>query len=100
MNDDNIVKFERRGDNRDGKPKNNEPFINLPPVTKYLLLGMVSIHLVLYLLIPADVRAEIILTFGFVPYLWTDGNLFGLTRYRTYHRSPIWVYTVTGCISR
>ena len=73
MNDDNIVAFKKR---KQTKPE-TQPFINLPPVTKYILMGMIAIHVVLYFFVSADTRAEIFLTFGFVPFIWADGNLFG-----------------------
>ena len=80
MNEDNVVEF-KRPDRRDEPPSNRpqpQPFINLPPVTKCLLIGLIAIHAVLYVLAPENTRAEIFLTFGFVPYLWTDGNMFGM----------------------
>jgi membrane associated rhomboid family serine protease len=73
MNDDNIVEFKKRKSIQ----QNQQPFINLPPITKYILIGLIGIHAILYLVIAPETRAEIFITFGFVPYIWTDGNLFG-----------------------
>lgn len=76
MNKDNIVEFKKPTPTKPNRP-DTPPFINLPPVTKYILIGLMAIHAILYLLVSTDTRAEIFIIFGFIPHHWTGGNLFG-----------------------
>lgn len=84
----NIVDFKRPERQPANGPKPpSQPFINLPPVTKYLLILLVGIHAVLFLGFDEATRSEIFLTFGFVPYVWSDANLFGMSQWS--YLSPI-----------
>lgn len=74
MPDDNIIEFKAPQSRKDEKPP-HPPLINLPPVTKWLLLILIGIHAILYVVLDVRIRAEIILTFGFIPAIWTD-NMF------------------------
>lgn len=58
------------------KPKNNEPMINLPPVTKYILLGLLAIHLFTFFWPNKDVIGWIYLNLGFIPAHFTGAEPF------------------------
>jgi hypothetical protein len=73
---DNIVEFKRPDQKKPENPK--QPFINLPFVTKNIIVGLIVVHCLLFIGFDADLRSEIFLTFGFVPYLWSDANIFGI----------------------
>lgn len=44
-----------------------EPVLNMPPVTKWLLLGMLGIHFFMAVIASPDLRDQIIQTLGFIP---------------------------------
>lgn len=71
---DNIIEFKTPPSNKPQKPA-HPPLLNLPPVTKALLVVMIAIHAILYLAVSPETRAEMIFTFGFIPSIWT-GNEF------------------------
>lgn len=67
--DDKVVSFRRPSPN---KPHGAaEPLINLPPATKWLLGGMIAIHLVVHLLLPDAAYDWIFTHLGFIPARWT-----------------------------
>lgn len=73
MSDDNIIEFKKR--EKDNSPKPDyPPLINLPPITKYILLGLIAIHIIVHVIVPMDIQAVLILTFGFVPSVWTGAD--------------------------
>lgn len=75
---DNIIEFKRPEPDHEGATPNHPPLINLPPMTKYLIIVFGLIHAFLYLALNIETRYEIFLTYGFVPYLWSDANMFGM----------------------
>jgi membrane associated rhomboid family serine protease len=83
----NIVDF-KKPDNKDGprKPK-HPPLINLPLITKILLIGMISIHGVLHLILNQDDLVYAILNFGFIPSIWTGQGDYSFDLYALF--SPI-----------
>jgi len=58
-----------------------EPFINLPPVTKYLLILIIAIHAVIHLGLDNMDMAYIFLNFGFIPAIWTGSSAYSLDLY-------------------
>ncbi len=66
----NIVDFKKPKKQKDQKPK-HPPLINLPPITKALLLIMIAVHAVAFLLLDETTRASLFLNFGYVPAIWT-----------------------------
>lgn len=54
------------------KRVNSAPFINLPPVTKYFLGLIVSIHLIITFALSDEVATNIYTTFGFIPAYWNS----------------------------
>lgn len=51
--------------------RQNQPIINLPPVTKYLLGIIVVIHLIITLTLSSETAANIYTSLGFVPARWS-----------------------------
>lgn len=64
------IRSARRKDEHGITPK-HPPMINLPPITKVILLIIVGIQVILGLLISPPVQADIFLTYGFKPADWT-----------------------------
>lgn len=62
MLDDNVIQFEPRPP----EPKEQQPFIKLPPFTKYLSLLLIGIHLLLSML-PPPTQYWVIEHFGLIP---------------------------------
>lgn len=52
-----------------------EPILNMLPVTKWLLISILTIHFVTTVLISPETRDQIIDTFGFVPEKLGDGSI-------------------------
>jgi len=71
----NIVDFKKPKKEPENKPS-HPPMINLPPVTKYLLLAIICIHVALMFTNEAD-KAYVFLNFGFIPSIWTGNNVHG-----------------------
>ncbi len=71
----NVLEFKKPKNNKkdDNKP-NHPPLINLPPVTKALLIIMIAIHAFVFLIMDDDARATFFLNFGFIPSIWTGHN--------------------------
>lgn len=67
----------RRGEKDRAAQSSHPPFLNLPPVTKAMLIGLVLIHAVISLFLSRPDQAALYLTFGFTPAAWTGG--FGFT---------------------
>ena len=57
-------------------PPARQPILNVPPITKALLIANVAVHL-LRLLLPADLDDALLLTFAFVPARYTEAGGFG-----------------------
>lgn len=70
MSDDNIITFKKPEQTPPEHPS-HPPMLNLPPVTKYFLFGLILIHIFVHFLIPQSDTAAIMMTFGFVPSYWT-----------------------------
>jgi len=76
-NKDNVVAFKRpkaNGDAPDKKPdeqglvaSSTPPLINLPPVTQYLLITIIAIHMALTWIVPDTLAYNIYYTLGFIP---------------------------------
>jgi membrane associated rhomboid family serine protease len=66
----NIVDFKKAEKQPEPKPP-REPFINLPPITKYLLILILAIHLVITFLISQEDLGWVIFNLGFTPAMWT-----------------------------
>jgi len=68
------------GDKKPNTPppqKNNtEPFINIPPYTKFILLVMIGIHLVMTYILPEEQAHWIFIHLGFIPGRFTGNALF------------------------
>ena len=73
----NIVDFKKRVKKPTPNKPPQEPFINLPPVTKYLLLAMVIIYLIVHFALSAEVQIFLFLNFGYIPALWTGQTEYG-----------------------
>ncbi len=75
----NIADFKKPKKEPEQKPS-QPPMINLPLVTKYLLLAMIGIHIALLFVNDAD-KAYVFLNFGFIPSIWTGNNAYGFDIY-------------------
>lgn len=73
MSDDNIIEFEKKTPQK--QPK-HPPLINLPPVTKYILLALIVIHVIVHVLLNEADQSAVILYFGFIPALWAGHDIF------------------------
>ncbi len=78
--DDNVIKFTKPKKKKINKPKEKisaqaqvkaPPLINLPPVTKYLLVIIVAIHLTITFLLSDETVATIYTSLGFIPARWS-----------------------------
>ena len=67
----NIVDFKKPKPTPPANKPPKQPFINLPPMTKWLLISLLAIYGITNFLIGAEMRTYIYLNFGFVPALWT-----------------------------
>lgn len=72
----NIVDFKKPEPSKDNKPK-HPPFINLPPVTKFLLISMIGLFIITQFILDDDGRTHVFLNFGFIPALWTGQTDYG-----------------------
>ena len=72
----NIVDFKKPTIKKRSKDNSQPPFINLPPVTKYLLLAMLIIHTALSIIVGADEKGFIIFNFGYIPSIWTGQSVY------------------------
>lgn len=78
MPDDNIIEFEKpRSEKKPPQKPSHPPLINLPPVTKYILLTLIAIHVLIAIFFSAADQASIFVDFGFVPALWTNYEVLG-----------------------
>ncbi len=68
-------KMQREKNRRDPQP----PLINLPVMTKCLLLAMIGVHAVLTVFLDEPARFDIYQTFGFVPARYSGDMPFSLT---------------------
>ena len=67
----NIVDFKKpKNNNRPQTPK-EPPLINLPPATKYLLLALIGVHLIVTFFVSDDMKGYIFFNFGYTPAIWT-----------------------------
>jgi membrane associated rhomboid family serine protease len=73
----NVVDFKNPKKGKDEKPK-HPPLINLPPITKALLLITVAVYAVTFLLLDEAARASLFLNFGFVPAIWTGESSYSI----------------------
>ena len=71
----NIVDFKKPEPPKQEKPK-HPPLINLPPVTKYLLILLIGIYALTAWFISPQQRVHAILQFGFIPNYWTGLNAY------------------------
>ncbi len=72
----------KKGDSGSGTAAG--PMINLPPVTKYLLLVLVGVHLIITLLLSDEARFEIYQNYGFISGYYTGRfDAFGWEPYVT-----------------
>lgn len=81
----NIVDFKKPKKKQEDKPS-HPPMINLPPITKYLLILIIAIHVGLFFVNDAD-KAFILLNFGFIPSIWTGQSAYGFDLYALF--SPL-----------
>lgn len=79
---DNVVEFKKpqpkksepQRDQGRKAVSDHQPLINLPPLTKYLLIGIVAIHVVLTFLVSDEMAQQIYLIWGFIPMRFS-GNI-------------------------
>jgi membrane associated rhomboid family serine protease len=72
----NIVDFKKPKQPVNKKPE-TPPFINLPPVTKFLLIAMIVLYGVIHFIMDDNGRTHVFLNFGFIPALWTGQTDYG-----------------------
>lgn len=82
----NIVDFKKTKKKPDSNKPPQQPMVNLPPMTKYLLLVIIGIHIALMFINDMD-KAYMFLNFGFIPSIWTGNNEYGFDLYALF--SPI-----------
>jgi len=70
----NIVDFKKAKNKKTPQSPKHPPLINLPPITKTLLVLMLVIHIVLHWGLNDKDSVYIILNFGFVPSIWTGSS--------------------------
>ncbi|MEM9469733.1 MAG: rhomboid family intramembrane serine protease [Pseudomonadota bacterium] len=81
--DDNVIEFKKPekssySEKTDPQLKPS-PIINLPPLTKVILLGIIGIHIVVTLLLSADLMQKIYLDWGFIPARFSGSLDFSMT---------------------
>ena len=77
----NIVDFKKPKLQRpNNKQPKHPPMINLPIVTKILIITMIVIFAAIYFMDDA-MKAFIYLNFGFIPSIWTGQNAYGMDTY-------------------
>lgn len=65
----NVAEFKKS--DKKQEPPSHPPLINLPPVTKYMLILMIGIFIVTSYILSADERYLVFLKYGFVPNDWS-----------------------------
>lgn len=94
---DKVVSFKRPP-----SPEQSEPLINLPPATKWLLAGLIGVHLVVHLLLPGAAYNWIFGHMGFIPARWMgalDFEIFTLltpVSYMLLHAS--WLHLIMNAV--
>lgn len=84
----NIVDFKKPE-----KPS-HPPMINLPIVTKWMLIIMVGVYLAMIVFADDFMKAYIFLNFGYIPSIWTGNNAYGIDIYALF--SPLTYMVLHG----
>jgi membrane associated rhomboid family serine protease len=78
----NIVNFKKPKPTPDrDKKTDHPPLINLPIVTKILIVAMITIHAILFIGFGDMDRAFVFLNFGFIPSIWTGNSAYQIDIY-------------------